>query len=233
MTPGCPPRSLVAGRSPANLDRSVSYRRISAMHLLAREEAGLRCLLQVALSGAGADPVPITQIAAAEGISGVYAAKLMRQLRLSGLVESTRGAAGGYLLSRPAESITVWDAIRALDESFLPESDCGCDPADRLDCRRTTSCAVSSLWRRLGEEIRRELEAVTLAELCGGALERPDHVELPVVHAEGALTTRVDVTSFSGSSDASDLAASTAHSRSSHASPFASCERNPTWTLSK
>jgi Rrf2 family protein len=229
--------ALLADHALFNLDQSVSYRRMRAMHLLAREEAGLRCLLQVALSGAGAGPVPIAQIAAAEGISGVYAAKLMRELRLSGLVESTRGAAGGYLLSRPAESITVWDAIRALDESFLPESGCDCDPADRLDCRRTTSCAVSSLWRRLGDEIRRELEAVTLADLCGGALERPDHVELPVLHAEGALTTRFVATSSPDACESSDLSAPTAPSASLQASPYpgprAIRERNPTWTLSK
>ncbi len=152
------------------------------MHLLAREEAGLRCLLRVALRGSTGTPVPIAQIAAGEGISGVYAAKLMRQLRLAGLVESTRGTAGGYLLSRQPEKITVWDAIRALDQSFLPESLCECDPTDRVDCRRTTTCAVSSLWRRLGDEIRRTLGAVTLAELCEGALERPDHVELPTLN---------------------------------------------------
>jgi Rrf2 family protein len=199
---------------------------MAAMHLLAREEAGLRCLLQVAHSGAGADPVPIAQIAAAEGISGVYAAKLMRQLRLSGLVESTRGAAGGYLLSRPAEQITVWDAIRALDDSFLPETACDCDPADRLDCRRTTSCAVSSLWRRLGDEIRRELEAVSLAQLCDGALDRPDHVDLPVVSTETQIDALVGATCSSDASDASDA--------SIHpATDFSGRERNPTWTLSK
>ena len=151
------------------------------MHLLAREEAGLRCLLQVALRGSPAAPVPIAQIAAEEGMSAVYAAKLLRQLRLAGLVESTRGTGGGYLLSRAAEKITVWDAIRALDPSFLPGSPCECDPSDRVDCRRTTTCAVSSLWRRLGVEIRGALEAVTLAELCAGALERPAHVVLPTL----------------------------------------------------
>jgi Rrf2 family protein len=156
------------------------------MHLLAREEAGLRCLLRVALRGASGAPVPIARIAAGEELSGVYAAKLMRQLRLAGLVESTRGTAGGYLLSRPAEQITVWDAIQALDQSFLPESDCDCDPADRVDCRRTPTCAVSSLWRRLGDEIRRALEAVTLAELCEGALERSDRVELPTLTRNNA-----------------------------------------------
>lgn len=171
------------------------------MHLLAREETGLRCLLQVARCGAPGRPVPIAQIAGEEGISGMYAAKLMRQLRLAGLVDSTRGAAGGYLLSRPAASITVWDAIHALDESFLPELPCECEPADRVDCRRTTTCAVSSLWRRLGDEIRRSLESVTLSELCEGALERPHRVELPIV---AKVSSRPGLTGKAGDRNAGD-----------------------------
>lgn len=158
------------------------------MHLLAREETGLRCLLQVALAelastagSPGAAPVPIAQIASAEGLSDVYAAKLMRQLRLAGLVESIRGASGGYRLTRPAESISVWDAIRALDESFLPGAACDCRPEERLDCRRTTTCAVTSLWRRIGNDIRTSLSSVSLADLCEGALEKPDRIELPTI----------------------------------------------------
>ena len=64
----------------------------------------------------------------------MYAAKLMRQLRIAGLVESTRGSAGGYKLTRDATEITVWDAIGALDESFLPAASCDCEPQDRVDC---------------------------------------------------------------------------------------------------
>jgi len=158
------------------------------MHLLAREETGLRCLLRVALEGRTGAPVPIAQIAAREGISGVYAAKLMRQLRLAELVESTRGAAGGYRLARPAQEITVWDAIQALDESFLPTTTCDCEPSDRIDCRRTTDCAISSLWRRLGSRIRRELTAVTLEELCSGSLDQPGHVSLPVTAMTSATS---------------------------------------------
>ena len=146
------------------------------MHLLAREETGLRCLLQVALEEGSGAPVPIAAIATAEGISGVYAAKLMRQLRLAGLVESTRGVAGGYRLARDARRITVWDAIRALDESFLPASPCDCHPNERADCQRTTACAVSTLWRRLGEEIHRQLSTITLAELCEGSLSRNERM---------------------------------------------------------
>ena len=71
-----------------NLDQRVSYPKLPSMHLLAREETGLRCLLQVALGEMAGEPVPIAQIAAAESISSVYAAKLLRQLRLASLVES-------------------------------------------------------------------------------------------------------------------------------------------------
>jgi Rrf2 family cysteine metabolism transcriptional repressor len=150
------------------------------MHLLSREESGLRCLLQVALVDESERPVPIAQIAAAEGLSDVYAAKLMRQLRLAGLVESVRGAQGGYRLSRRAHAISVWDAIRALDEIYLPGASCDCEPEDRVDCRRTTACAVSSLWRQLGEEIRLSLESVSLADLCRGTHDPPERIELPV-----------------------------------------------------
>lgn len=154
------------------------------MHLLAREETGLRCLLQVALAeqgGAGAGPVPIARIAVAEGLSDVYAAKLLRQLRLAGLVESVRGASGGYRLTRPAAAISVWDAIHALDESFLPGASCDCSPSERLDCQRTTTCAVTSLWRTLGRGIRASLESVSLADLCAGALESEEPVALPML----------------------------------------------------
>ncbi len=179
------------------------------MHLLAREETGLRCLLQVALGGPAGLPVPIAQIAEREGISTVYVAKLMRRLRLAGLVESTRGACGGYALARPAERISVWDAIHALDESFLPQTPCACQPEDRLDCRRTTGCAVASLWRRLGSEIRRSLEAISLASLCEGAFPRPDHIGLPIV-------PRLDP--------------KTEHVAKPETAP--AMERSPTWSLS-
>jgi Rrf2 family protein len=150
------------------------------MHLMAREDTGLRCLLRVALEGRSGAPVSIALIADKERISGVYAAKLMRQLRIAGLVDSKRGAAGGYRLTRDASEITVWDAIQALDESFLPATTCDCLPEDRVDCRRTTDCAVSSLWRRIGDEIRRQLSAITLADLCAGSSASGEHVSLPI-----------------------------------------------------
>lgn len=139
------------------------------MHLLAREEIGLRCLLRVAgepTGERGETPCTIARIAQAEGLSSEYTAKLMRRLRQGGLVESVRGAAGGYRLARGAEQITVWQAVQVLDESFLPQSACDCEPAARGSCRRTAQCAVQSLWCRVGDAVRDTLSNVTLAQLC-------------------------------------------------------------------
>src|SRR5262245_9399877 len=96
-----------------NVDSGVQYRSFWAMQLLASEEYGLRCLIQVSRSAAGT-PVSISQIADAEGLSPEYTAKLMRELRLGGLVESVRGADGGYRLTRPANEISVWSALQVL-----------------------------------------------------------------------------------------------------------------------
>ena len=93
------------------------------MHLSSQEEYGLRCLLQLARHD-GDEPMPIQEIAELEGLTPEYVAKLMRVLRKGGLVTSTRGAAGGYRLDRPADEITLWDAVEILGGPLFPESFC-------------------------------------------------------------------------------------------------------------
>lgn len=137
------------------------------MHLLATEEYGLRCLLQVAQLGQnGVDrPLTIPEIAEAEGMTAVYAGKIMRSLREGGLVTSTRGAAGGYRLARSADSITPWDVILALGGSMFPESFCETHPGARPDCVHSPDCSIRALWRRAESAVEHVLSGVTLADL--------------------------------------------------------------------
>jgi Rrf2 family cysteine metabolism transcriptional repressor len=151
------------------------------VHLLAREEIGLRCLLRVA-SRHGRGPVSISAVASAEELSNEYAAKILRCLRLGGLLTSTRGASGGYQLARPPEEITVWQAIQVLDRESLPDSYCECSPGQRSDCARTTGCAIQSLWRRVGESLRATLEGISFASLLD---EVEEQASLPVVDGSG------------------------------------------------
>ena len=133
------------------------------MQLLAQEEYGLRCLLELARHGALART--IHEVAAAEGLSPDYAAKLLRELRRGGLVASTRGAAGGYRLAREAGAITAWDAIAVLGGALFPDRFCECHPGREERCVRSRDCALRSIWRAADEAVRAVLSRVTLADL--------------------------------------------------------------------
>jgi Rrf2 family protein len=134
------------------------------VHLLSLEEYGLRCLLRVA-SHSGPDPLTIPAIAEAEGLSPEYTAKLLRRLRIGGLLTSARGASGGYRLVRPANEITIWDAVDVLGGEFFPASFCACHGGQRSECVRLTDCSLRALWRRLDETLRQTLEGITLQDL--------------------------------------------------------------------
>ena len=134
------------------------------MQLLASEEYGLRCLLQVSRRAGGA-PVSISQIADAEGLSPEYTAKLMRELRLGGLVESVRGADGGYRLARPAEEISVWSALQVLGGAFFSEAFCECHGGQQRECVRSSDCALRALWRAVQGALCETLERIHLADL--------------------------------------------------------------------
>lgn len=136
------------------------------MHLSSQEEYGLRCLVQVARSP-GPAPLTIPQIAEAEGLSPEYAAKLMRLLRQNGFVSSTRGAAGGYRLTRPAAEVEVWEVLQALGGQVFSEEFCETHPGQRNACVHTTDCSIRPLWRAIEETLSRLLRAVSLADLCG------------------------------------------------------------------
>ena len=137
------------------------------MQLLASEEYGLRCLLRVARGGERA-PVSVAQVAEAEGLSREYAAKLLRRLRLAGLVTSLRGAEGGYRLARPQEEITVWSALDALGGSFFGEDFCSCHPGQRRRCVRSRDCSLRPLWSTIQTLLRETLEGITLRDLSRG-----------------------------------------------------------------
>ena len=134
------------------------------MHLLAQEEYGLRCILQV-VRNTGESPLTIREIAKAEGLSSEYTAKLMQELRRGGLMTSTRGVGGGYQLARPANEITCWDAVQVLGGSFFPENFCEAHPGQLRDCIHSTDCSVRALWSTVESTVRALLERITLEDM--------------------------------------------------------------------
>ncbi len=136
------------------------------MRLSAQEEYGLRCLVQ--LAKAAPDSVTIAEVAAAEGLSEPYTAKLMRILRQAELVTSIRGKKGGYLLAAPPEELSVGRALQALGGNLYSQEFCERYPGDGEACVHLGDCSVRALWGGLELLVQSVLEGCTLADLLKG-----------------------------------------------------------------
>jgi Rrf2 family protein len=115
-----------------------------------------------------AKPVPLPEIAGAEGIPAPFLERILARLRESGLVKATRGVSGGYQLARAAGDIAVGDVVTALEG---PLSLVGCVPDDGA-CDRAESCASRVVWRRLDSAITGALNSITLDDLTREAVPR-------------------------------------------------------------
>jgi len=134
------------------------------MKLSAQEEYGLRCLLRVASAGESGS-VTIPAIAKAEALSIAYVGKLMSVLRQSEFVESVRGQAGGYILSRPPEKIAVAEVLASLGGRLFDRGFCDEFVGLERICTHSIDCSVRSLWRSVQHAIDLVLAGITLKDL--------------------------------------------------------------------
>jgi len=134
------------------------------MKFSAQEEYGLRCLLQIARQGPQGS-LTIPEIAAAEGLSVPYVAKLVRILRQGGLVKSIRGQAGGYALRCPPDQIVVGEALAALGGKLFESDYCERHPGVVALCTHTVDCSIRSLWEAVQQGVDQVLSRTTLQTL--------------------------------------------------------------------
>jgi len=125
----------------------------------------------------GSGPVPLTGIAEAESLPLAYLEQLVSRLRKAELVSSTRGAHGGYELSRDPADITMAEVVQALEGSLIPMQCFDELGGSRVLCNHVDdgfqNCATKLLWTRVQGGITRALEQTTLAELADFAEQGP------------------------------------------------------------
>ncbi len=112
------------------------------------------------------NPLALSEIAERQEISLSYLEQLFAKLRRAGLVESTRGPGGGYLLGSALVDTRISDIIMAVDE---PIKATRCQTGSTRGCQSRVSgrCLTHNLWQGLGDQIYNYLSTVTLADLCG------------------------------------------------------------------
>jgi Rrf2 family protein len=107
-------------------------------------------------------PVALEVLAQDERIPERYLAKIIQDLRRSGLIRSVRGAGGGYMLNRPPGEISILDVWEALEGPLCPVECLD----DESACDMETSCVTREVWDELREAMVGVLGARTLAELA-------------------------------------------------------------------
>ncbi len=103
--------------------------------------------------------------------------KLMKRLGRAGLVESFRGASGGYRLARPAQQITLAQIVEAL-EGPIGMTQCSVSPGR---CGREANCDVRGSWLRINRTVVSALQGVSLGDLMRSS--GSDKAGTPLTHA--------------------------------------------------
>ena len=135
-----------------------------------KAEYGVRLMVELGRrAGSGGEPAPLASLAEAERLPLAYLEHLVAKLRKAGLVQSTRGAHGGYRLSRPAEQITMDEVVQALEGQIAP-MECFLEKPDgKVLCSHESdgdsACSTKLMWTRVQGGMIKALQGTTLAEL--------------------------------------------------------------------
>lgn len=132
--------------------------------ITARAHYALRAAIEITVNGTE-HPVKSDHIAAAQEIPVRFLLNILTEMTHAGLLESLRGADGGYYLARPAERITVADVIRAVEGL----------PATRPEDAQSDGpgACLQQVWDAVIARQHAVLEAVSLADLAAGVLPEP------------------------------------------------------------
>jgi len=144
-----------------------------------KAEYGVRVMVELARR-AGAEPIPLAEIAAHDGLPLAYLEHLVARLRKAGLVASRRGSRGGYMLARPAAEITMAEVVEALEGAIAPIECISESPDGSIVCSRESGragsqssvCPTKLLWTRVRFSIVSTLRETTLADLLPSPAER-------------------------------------------------------------
>ncbi len=133
------------------------------MRVSTRGEYGMRAMVALA-HHYGGGPLSIADIARESSVPPAYLEQLIAPLRRAGIVESKRGARGGYILGRPPEEIKVGDVFRVMEGPIAP-MECVSEDVSEQTCPLIGGCETRPVWLKLRDSIVDTLDSQTLADL--------------------------------------------------------------------
>lgn len=131
------------------------------MWVSTRAQYGMRALVEIAK---GAEPTSLKQVSERQHISQPYLEQIIAILRRAGIVESVRGARGGYRLARPTAEITALEVVELMEGSVAPVRCL----EHGMNCEHEGHCSTEGLWRQVDWAVRSVLGGTTVADLVAG-----------------------------------------------------------------
>ena len=129
------------------------------MKLSTKGRYGVKAMVDLAINQKDV-PVSIKSISQRQNISEYYLEQLFAPLRRAEIIKSIRGAQGGYILNKAAETITVLEIMNIL-EGPIEISEC----LDNNDCDNIDCCATRTVWRRIKDSIDDVMGSITLQDI--------------------------------------------------------------------
>ena len=133
------------------------------MKISTKGRYGLEALADLAIYG-GQDYQNLKSISERQGISDKYLEQLFIPLKKDGIIESIRGAQGGYRLARDAKEISVKDVLNSL-EGPLALVDCIVETEEER-CNQFECCVTRVLWQKIMNDLNSVAEAISLADIA-------------------------------------------------------------------
>lgn len=130
------------------------------MKISQKLEYACRALAQLAKRHDGRTLTRLEDLAQREAVSGNFLVQILNDLRRAGLIDSRRGQAGGYLLARAPESITLRQVVDAVDPSLLQCS---------VSREGESGQAVRQAWDRISTVLQQALDEITVETLAGNS----------------------------------------------------------------
>ncbi len=140
------------------------------MKVSTRGEYGVRAMVALA-KHYGQGPMSIAAVAQASSVPTAYLEQLIGPLREAGLVKSTRGAHGGYQLTRDPSEMRVGEVYRVMEGPVAP-MECVSEDITEQTCPLIDGCETRPVWLRMRDAIVSTLDSTTLGDLIAASPRR-------------------------------------------------------------
>src|ERR1700747_2851191 len=124
------------------------------MNISVKGEYALQAIFDLASQRPG-EPIKIADIARRQKIPQKFLELILAGLKQAGFVESRRGGGGGYLLSRPADSLTVAEVLRHVEGTAHAKG----------RSRRKGETPFADMWSQVNQAVSGIIDKTTFGDL--------------------------------------------------------------------